>query len=121
MSDSHTLGELTAAVARIEQRQLAYEEVALRQLDTLAVLNEKLDAVLDAATREGGPSPVQELLTQILASLTEQAELLAGLPDALAETIRDELQRELAAEEPEMEEAGPESFADEEPGPRRDG
>lgn len=119
MGEARLLADLVAAVGRVEQRQAAYEQVAHRILDTLEVHTEKLDAILEAATQEAGPSPVQELLAEILKSLHEQERLLTGLPDALAETIRDELHRELDAEEPEMEEAGPDSFEHDEAAPPR--
>ena len=119
MGDARLLADLVAAVGRVEQRQAAYQQVAHRILDALEVHTEKLDAILEAATQEAGPSPVQELLAEILKSLHEQERLLTGLPDALAETVRDELQRELDAEEPEMEAAGPDSFEDGEAAPPR--
>ena len=55
--------ELAAALARIEQRQAAYEVVAHRLIGMLEVHNEKLDAILEAATVEPGPSPTTEVLT----------------------------------------------------------
>ena len=57
-SDAKLLRDLVAAVARIEQRQTVQEQVALRVVDMLAIHDEKLDAILEAATREPGPSPV---------------------------------------------------------------
>jgi hypothetical protein len=109
-SDTEFLGEMKAAMARIELRQTVHEEVALRVVDMLAIHNEKLDAILAAATREPGPSPVLGVLAEILESLREQESLLAELPGTLAVTIRGELQRELDAEDPEMEPAGPDFF-----------
>ena len=83
--------ELAAALARIEQRQAAYEVVAHRLIGMLEIHNEKLDAILEAATVEPGPSPTTEVLTQILAAMQLQTELLQGLPDAIGEIIREEL------------------------------
>lgn len=94
MSDTDHTGVLLAAIARIEQRQTAYERVAHRMLDILEVHREKLDAILAAANREPGPSPVLGVLAEILESLREQESLLAELPGALAETIRDEWSHE---------------------------
>jgi hypothetical protein len=97
--------DLAAAMARIEARQAAYEAVARRVLDTLEVHTEKLDAIIEAATREPGPSPVAEILTAILSSLREQEGLLLDLPQALTEAMRGELWLDPAekdAEEPEM-------------------
>jgi hypothetical protein len=101
--------DLAAAVARVEARQAAYEAVARRVLDTLEVHTEKLDAILEAATREPGPSPVAEALAAILSSLREQESLLLDLPHALTEAMRGE--RRPGAEdgdagEPDMEPAG---------------
>lgn len=106
MSDANIVEILT----RIEQRQAAYEVVAHRLIGMLEVHNEKLDAILQAATQEVGPSPTVEVLKQILASLQAQEAILAGLPAALGETIRDELQKELEAEGYETEPAQPGSF-----------
>jgi hypothetical protein len=93
-SDVGSLADLVASVTRIEQRQTVHEQVARRVVDILAIHNEKLDAILKAATREAGPSPVFGVLTEILESLRAQESLLAELPDTLAETIRDEWLRE---------------------------
>jgi hypothetical protein len=101
--------DLVATVARIEARQAAYEAVARRVLDTLQVHNEKLDAILEAATQEPEPSPVAETLAAILSSLREQESLLLDLPQALTEALRGERRRgpeDGDAEEPEMEPAG---------------
>ena len=123
-SAAKLLRELVAAVARVEQRQTVQEQVALRVVDMLAIHNEKLDAILEAATREPGPSPVLGVLADILSSLREQETLLAELPGTLAEILRDEWSREPdvngerdmddepAAEDPEMEPAGPGLFDD---------
>ena len=98
--------DIASALARIEQRQAAYEIVAHRLIGMLEVHNEKLDAILEAATVEPGPSPTTEVLNQILATMQRQTELLEGLPDAISETIRDEMQREFEEElEVEMEPA----------------
>ena len=107
--------DLAAAVARIETRQAAYEVVARRVLDTLEVHTEKLDAILEAATREPGPSPVAKALAAILSSLREQESLLLDLPQALTEAMRGERRRDREdedAEEPEMEPGGPWRYPD---------
>ena len=80
---------LTATLARIEQRQQAYEVVARRILDTLEVHTEKLDAILEAATADPGPSPVAETLQAILTAMQEQTVLLQALPDSVAAVVRD--------------------------------
>jgi hypothetical protein len=118
VSDTDHTGVLLAAIARIEQRQTAYERVAHRMLDILEVHREKLDAILAAANREPGPSPVLGVLAEILESLREQESLLAELPGALAETIRDEwlhepdVDGEPDADDPAMEPAGSGAFDD---------
>ena len=111
-----------AAVARIERRQAVLDQAALRVIDMLAIHDEKLDAILEAATREPGPSPLLGVLEEILESLRAQENLLAALPDTLAKTLRDEWPREPDAEgerdsenepdlgDPEMEPAGPGRF-----------
>lgn len=109
--------EVLATLARIEQRQAMYEQVAHRMIGMMEVHNEKLDAILEAATTEPGPSPVAEALAAILTATQEQTKLLSGLPQALAETIRDEMQRELEAEGYETEPAEPGAFDDQDSGP----
>ena len=91
--------DIASALARIEQRQAAYEIVAHRLIGILEVHSEKLDAILEAATVEPGPSPTTELLKQILATMQEQTALLQGLPDAITDVIRDELEGEWEAAE----------------------
>jgi hypothetical protein len=98
-SDTASLGDLAATLARIERRQTIQERVALRVVDILAIHDEKLDAILEAATRESGPSPVVAVLTDILESLREQQSLLEELPGSLAEIIRDEWPHEADAED----------------------
>ena len=97
--------DLAAALARIEERQQAYEVVARRILDTLDVHTEKLDAILEAATQSPGPSPVVETLGQILIALREQAALLEALPSSIAGSIRE------MDDDTEMEQAGPDGVA----------
>jgi hypothetical protein len=97
--------EIATALARIEQRQAAYEVVAHRLIGMLEIHNEKLDAILEAATVEPGPSPTTEILSQMLATMQEQTALLRSLPDAISDTIREEMQRELE-DEAEWEQSG---------------
>ena len=103
-----------AALGRIEERQAAYEVVVHRLIGMLEVHNEKLDAILEAATVEPGPSPVAEKLQEIVAAIEGQTEMLASLPDTLAVAIREELQRELEAEGYETEAAEPGAFDEQE-------
>jgi hypothetical protein len=105
-----TLAEVLAAMKRIEARQDVFEQVLRRFMGALEIHNEKLDAILEAATREPGPSPVAALLGDILTSMKDQTRLLEELPGALAETIRDELAKEIEAEGVEMEPAEPWAF-----------
>jgi hypothetical protein len=106
--------DLAAALVRIETRQAACEEVIHRILDVLEVHNKKLDVILEAATREPGPSPVAETLTAILLSLREQENLLLDLPQALAEAMHDERRRG-AADEDDMDDPDLEDDPDGEP------
>jgi hypothetical protein len=114
--------DISEALARIEQRQAAYEIVAHRLIGMLEVHNEKLDAILEAATVEPGPSPTAEILKQILTTMQEQTVLLHGLPDAIGEIIREELEAEWEpaegafereAKEREAEDSGPLDGTDE--------
>ena len=100
MSDANALAELLAAMRRIEERQAVFDQALRRVMGALEIHNEKLDAILAAATREPGPSPVAAMLAEILTTMQDQARLLEELPGALAETIRDELAREGVEMEP---------------------
>jgi hypothetical protein len=112
-SGARWVRDLAAAAARIETRQAAYEEVVHRVLNILEVQNEKLDAILEAATREPGPSPVAEALAAILSSLREQESLLADLPGEITAAMRDVFRRDPDEDEDlEMEPAGPWTIAD---------
>lgn len=117
MNEAQEAGGTAEALARIEERQAVYEQVAHRILSMMEVHNEKLDAILEAATREPGPSPAAEALAAILVAMQEQTRLLSDLPRVLAETIRDEMQRELEAEGYETEPAGPGAFDDQDGSP----
>lgn len=110
MSDAANAVDVLAAVKRLEARQEVVEQVLRRIMGALEIHNEKLDAILEAATREPGPSPVAAMLGEILTNMQDQARLLGELPGALAETIRDELAREIEAEGVEMEPAEPGAF-----------
>jgi hypothetical protein len=102
MSDPGNNGALLAALARIEERQTAYELAAHRVIGMLEVHNEKLDAILEAASQQPGPSPVADALAAILSSLREQETLLLELPGAIATTIRGEFQRDAGADHPDI-------------------
>ena len=110
MSDLGNGADVMATMQRLEARQEVVEQVLRRIMGALEIHNEKLDAILEAATREPGPSPVAAMLGEILTTMQDQARLLGELPGALAETIRDELAREIEAEGVEMEPAEPGSF-----------
>ena len=97
--------DLAATLARIEQRQAAYERVAHELVSAVGVQTEMLTAILKAATVEPGPSPVAEALHQISVGLKQQTALLVRLPDALANVIREELTPELEDEELELADA----------------
>jgi hypothetical protein len=101
---------IASLLEHIEKRQADMEQALRYVVDMLVIHNEKLDAILKAATHDPGPSPVVEALNGIVASLETQSGLLRELPESLAVTIRDELQRELEAEDIEMEEAIPGAF-----------
>jgi hypothetical protein len=110
VSDAANAVDVLAAVKRLEARQEVVEQVLRRIMGALEIHNEKLDAILEATTREPGPSPVAAMLGEILTNMQDQARLLGELPGALAETIRDELAREIEAEGVEMEPAEPGAF-----------
>ena len=102
--------KILAVLERIETRLTAHEQAIRHIVDMQVIHNEKLDAILLAATREPGPSPVAEMMRGVIGALNEQGELLRDLPNVLAVAIREELHRELEFDDADMEEASPEAF-----------
>lgn len=93
--------ELAATLARIEQRQTAYERVAHEIVSAMSVHTEMLTAILKAATIDPGPSPVVDALQQIALGLKQQTALLVQLPTLLAGVIREEMVADLDDDEME--------------------
>lgn len=93
--------ELAATLARIEQRQTAYERVAHEIVSAMTVHTEMLKAILEAATIDPGPSPVAEALQQIALGLQQQTALLVELPAMLASVIHEEMTVDLEDDETE--------------------
>lgn len=93
--------ELAATLARIEQRQTAYERVAHEIVSAMSVQSEMLTAILQAATIDPGPSPVAEALQQIALGLKQQTALLIQLPSMLAGVIRKEMAVDFEEDETE--------------------
>lgn len=87
----------------MEQRIATLELVMQRMIGILEIHGHKLDAILDAATAESGPSETGDLLRQIVTALEEQTETLALMPQVLGQVIRREL-TDMDGEEMEMEE-----------------
>ena len=92
------MADLLAVAGRIERAQERFVTVADNILTSLEAHTEKLDAILEAATKEPGPSPTAKLLKEIVASLNEQSEVLNALPAAFARTLREEMDRDLEEE-----------------------
>lgn len=80
--DKITVADLADGIARIEERQRAYEVVAHRMLDCLEVHTQKIDLILSEMMREPGPSPTTTVLTEILATMKRQTELLESADEA---------------------------------------
>ena len=110
--DTPSKADLLAFMERLERTQAAFVTVTDRILGCLEIHNEKLDAILTAATDEPGPSPVVEALQEIARSLNAQERLLLAIPQSLAEAVRIEMQREIADEL----ENDPDAFEEAEPG-----
>ena len=77
----------------------------------LEIHGAKLDAILEAATAESGPSETAELLKEIASAQAQTNELLQDLPANIAVMFHDELERE-EDDEPEMEPAKGANFTD---------
>ncbi len=111
--DTPSKADLLAFMERLERAQTAFVTVADRILGCLEIHNEKLDAILEAATEEPvGPSAAAKALQEIAASLNRQEGLLLAIPQSLAQAVRIELQREIADDL----EADPDAFEEAKPG-----
>lgn len=106
--DSAALGDRLERVERALER---FDQVGHRIVGMLEVQTEMLTALLEAATKEPGPSPVVKALKDITEELQTQGDLLRDLPTTLASAIRDEMQREVEEEA----EGDPETYEPSEP------
>ena len=97
-ADNQATADLLAIAGRIERAQERFVTVANDILGSLEAHTEKLDAILEAATKEPGPSPTAALLKTIVSALEVQTAVLTALPAAFAKTVREELDRELEEE-----------------------
>ena len=97
-TNDQAMAELLAVAGRIERAQERFVAVADDMLTSLQVHTEKLDAILEAATKEPGPSPTAKMLKAIVAALEDQTVLLTALPAEFARTVREEMDRELEEE-----------------------
>ena len=111
-ADDDKMADLLAIAGRIERAQERFVTVADDILTSLEAHTEKLDAILEAATKEPGPSPTARLLKAIVAALEDQSALLTALPAEFARTVREEMDRDLE-EEIDAEGAGAWEPADE--------
>ena len=87
-----------------EKRLATIEQTLHVVVGLLEIHGAKLDAILEAATRESGPSETANLLKVIVSAQAETNELLQDLPTNIAVMFREELEREEDGE-PEMEAA----------------
>jgi len=68
--------KMLAGIDRIEKRQAVYEAVVHRMLTCMEVHNEKIDRLIAEIMRDPGPSPTTAVLSEILATMNRQVELL---------------------------------------------
>ncbi len=82
--------DLHAELVRIRETQERFVLVGERVITMLSVINDKADLLIEAATKDPGPSPVAKMLEAVLAALTEQSATLARLPAELAAAIHED-------------------------------
>ena len=87
-----------------EKRLTQIEQTLHIVVGLLEIHGAKLDAILEAATGEKGPSETAQLLKEIVSTQAETNELLQDLPTNIAVMFREEMEREDDGE-PEMEAA----------------
>ena len=86
-----------------EKRLATIEQTLHVVVGLLEIHGAKLNAILEAATAEKGPSETALLLKAIASAQAETNELLQDLPTNIAVMFREELERE--DDDPEMEPA----------------
>lgn len=86
-----------AELVRLRETQERFVLVGERIITMLTVINDKADLLIEAATKDPGPSPVAKMLEAVLAALNEQSATLARLPAELAAAITED---EEASSEP---------------------
>ena len=97
MSGTSALADMATAVQRMRDNQNAVMYSLKAILDILQVQGEKLDAIMEAATREAGPSPIVKALENIGANMHQTTRTLEELPQRLAAVIADEIAMEIDA------------------------
>lgn len=90
LKDTPKPGDIHAELVRIRETQERFVIVGERVITMLTVINDKADLLIEAATKEPGPSPVAKMLEAVLAALTEQSATLARLPAELAAAITED-------------------------------
>ncbi|NHN89847.1 hypothetical protein [Acetobacter conturbans] len=84
------LAALRAEMREMREAQERFVVVGERIITMLSVINDKADLLIEAATKEPGPSPVAKMLEAILAALAEQHATLSRLPAELAAAIHED-------------------------------
>ncbi len=97
MDDLRSMADMATAVQRVLNNQSAIMYSLRSILDVQEVQGAKLDAIMEAATVEAGPSPLSKALESIAANMRQNTRMLEELPEKLAAMIADEIAIEIDA------------------------
>ena len=97
MDDPRPMADMATAVQRVLNNQSAIMYSLRSILDVQEVHGAKLDAIMEAATVEAGPSPLTEALERIATNMRQNTRILEELPEKLAAMIADEIAVEIDA------------------------
>ena len=97
MDDLKSMADMATAVQRVLNNQSAIMYSLRSILDVQEIHGAKLDAIMEAATVEAGPSPVATALESLAANMRQNTRTLEELPEKLAAMIADEIAVEIDA------------------------
>jgi hypothetical protein len=90
--------EIRAALARVEQRQAAYELVAHRIIERLEVQSAQLERLIEAASSVPENSPVATALLELARAMGEHTAAIEALPETLGGLISERVEAALYEE-----------------------
>lgn len=78
------IAQMAGEVGRLRSDFRTYDRGLHVLAEAVATMNEKLDTILEAVTEEPGPSPIHDLLQQLVHAVQEQGATLTRIEARLA-------------------------------------